>query len=608
MKALLAVWRILDRRQRRQLLALHFLSVLMAFSTVGGMAAILPFFTELSQPHSLHSYALLRTLYGYLHLHTEGGFLIALGIVFVAAVLLSNLVNLLGSLAINKFSFSVGDALHTRLFREYLHRGYAFHLQTNIATLSNNVIHEIGRVSSGILRNGLILSANLVAFLFIVGSILLVNPETAMLVIIGLIASYGAIYLTVRSKLLRNGQTQSETFTERAKIVGEGFAAIKELIMLRAQTHFVTKLTHCCRSLSRTIVSTLAITQTPRNALECVTACVLVGAALYSRRIGAADGSWIAQLSFLGMAIYRLLATLQQIFLAVVTIRGDSPAFERIAGDLCRAQEPRVPIVASSDAGAAWHHRPPREIHLRHVTFAHAAGRSPAIEDVSLDLPAGKIIGFIGANGSGKTTLIDLIAGLLVPQSGRIEIDGRTLEAHSRESWQSMIAYVPQNIFICDATLAENVALGHALETIDFERLREVISLAQLDECVAGLRLGYEEPLGQHGARLSGGQRQRLGIARALYRDSALLIMDEATSSLDPTAERQLTDMLAERSNGRTIFIVAHRLSALRRCDLIHELAGGRIARSATYEQWSLQSGRNPIEPVGELRSVSAIR
>lgn len=350
--------------------------------------------------------------------------------------------------------------------------------------------------------------------------------------------------------------------------------------MLRAQTHFVAKLSQCCRSLSRTIVSTLAITQTPRNALECVTACVLVGAALYSRRIGAADGSWLAQLSFLGMAIYRLLATLQQIFFAIVTIGADSPAFDRIGGD------------------GFWHGRPLREISLRHVTFSHVIDRAPAIVDVALELPAGAIIGFIGTNASGKTTLIDLIAGLLAPQSGRIEIDGRPLEAHNREAWQSVIAYVPQNIFICDATLAENVALGHPLKAIDFDRVRDVIRLAQLEQCVAGLRDGYEERLGAHGARLSGGQRQRLGIARALYRDAALLIMDEATSSLDIAAECELTDMLAKHLPGRTILLVAHRLSALRHCDLIHELAGGRIVRSATYEQWSLRADRSIVDRV----------
>ena len=607
MKALLAVWRILDKQQRHRLLALHLLSVLMAFSTVGGMAAILPFFSELSEPHSLRSHELLRTLYGYLHLQTEGGFLVALGVVFVAAVLLSNLINLLGTLAINKFSYAVGDALHIRLFNEYLHRGYAFHVQTSIATLTSNVIYETSRVSSGILRNGLVLSANLVAFLFIVGSILLVNPQAAVLVIAGLVASYGAIYVTVRSRLLANGRTESEAVAERARIVSESFGAIKELIMLRAQAHFVTKLSHCCRSLSRTIVSTLAITQTPRNALECVTACVLVGAALYSRRIGAADGSWIAQLSFLGMAIYRLLATLQQIFLAIVRIRADSPAFDRICDDLCRAHEPKIAVSLDGGDGS-WHGRPQREICLRHVTFSHVADRAPAIMDVTLDLPAGAIIGFIGANGSGKTTLIDLIAGLLVPQSGRIEIDGRNLEPHGREERQSAIAYVPQNIFICDATLAENVALGHSLEAIDFDRVRDVIRLAQLDQCVAGLRDGYEERLGQHGVRLSGGQRQRLGIARALYRDAGLLIMDEATSSLDITAECELTDMLATHLPGRTILIVAHRLSALRHCNLIHELAGGRIVRSATYEQWSVQAGRNVADRAGDLRSVSAIR
>ena len=607
MKTLFAVWRILDQRQRHGLMALQILSVLMALSTVGGMAAILPFFTELSEPHALRTHALLHLVYGRMHLHSEAGFLVALGLMFVAAVLLSNLVNLFGSLAINRFAFAVGDALHTRLFSEYLHRSYAFHLQTNSATLTSNVIHETGRVTGGILRHGLILVANLVAVLFILGSILLVNPVAAILVIAGLGASYGTIYFIARTRLLGNGRIESEDVTERARIVAESFGAIKELIVLRAQAHFVLKLSQRCRSLSRTMVSTLAITQSPRHALECAIACVLVGAALFSHRGGAAEGPWIAQLSFLGMAIYRLLATLQQLFFAIVRIRADSPAFERIADDLYRAREPKTPASAGVMDGV-WHGKPLREICLRNVTFAHTSDRAPAIFNLSLDLPAGAIIGFIGANGSGKTTLIDLVGGLLAPQSGIIEIDGIALEPGNREAWQSVIAYVPQNIFVCDATFAENVALGHSLETIDFDRVRDVIRLAQLEQCVRGLRGGYEERLGEHGARLSGGQRQRLGIARALYRDASLLIMDEATSSLDGAAECQLTDMLAAYLPGRTILIVAHRLSALRHCDLIHELAGGRIVRSATYERWSAQTGRSAAEPAGDLRSLPATR
>ncbi len=590
MRTLLAVWRILDRQQRYKLVALQFLSVLMAFATVGGMAAVLPFFTALSDPHAVRNHALLRIIDQHMHLPDQGSLLAAVGVVFVLAVFLSNLVNLLGTLKLNAFAFAVGDALHARLFSDYLYRGYEFHLQVNSATLTSNVIHEASRVTSGILRHGLILIANLVAVLFIVGSMLLINPVAAILIISGLGASYGAIYGIARARLLANGRIESENVAERARIVAESFGAIKEIIVLQAQPHFVSKLAQRCRSLSKTIVSTLAIAQGPRYALEFATVCGLVVAALYSHRDGEAVGPWIAQLSFLGMAIYRLLPSLQQMFVAVVRIRADTPAFERIAADLRHAQESKRRSQGAAVDGP-WQGRPLREICLRNVTFAHAIERAPAISNLSVSLPAGAIIGFIGVNGSGKTTLVDLICGLLVPQSGQIEIDGITLQQHNREAWQSTIAYIPQNIFICDATLAQNVAFGVSSEQIDADRVREVIRLAQLEQCVRDLPNGYEERLGEHGSRLSGGQRQRLGIARALYRDASLLIMDEATSSLDNAAECELMDMLAAHRSGRTILLGAHRLGALRNCDHVYELAGGGVK-----------------ELVEGLRSVAATR
>jgi ATP-binding cassette subfamily B protein len=191
----------------------------------------------------------------------------------------------------------------------------------------------------------------------------------------------------------------------------------------------------------------------------------------------------------------------------------------------------------------------------------------------------------MGPNGAGKTTLVDLITGLLVPQSGYIEVDGMVLPGADCGAWQSTIAYVPQQAFLLDATLAENIALGVPPEQIDRTRLECAVRAARLTECVAALPRGLWERLGERGSRLSGGQRQRLAIARALYRDASLLILDEATSALDSAAESDIVETLNTLRSGRTILLIAHRTTSLRYCDLIFELDRGKVIRAGTYGQ-----------------------
>ncbi|MCE3284392.1 MAG: hypothetical protein K0R70_648, partial [Steroidobacteraceae bacterium] len=205
-----------------------------------------------------------------------------------------------------------------------------------------------------------------------------------------------------------------------------------------------------------------------------------------------------------------------------------------------------------------------------------------AIRDVSLRVPAGTAVDLVGPNGAGKTTLLDLLTGLLTPESGRVVVDGVALDDGHRGAWRAAVAYVPQDVFILDATVAENIALGVPAAGIDRDAMREAIRLARLDDCIAGLPNGLDEALGERGAQLSGGQRQRLGLARTLYRNAAVLILDEGTSALDVQAELDVIEMLATFRRHRTVFLVTHRESVLRHCDWIVELAQGRIAGRRT--------------------------
>jgi ABC-type multidrug transport system fused ATPase/permease subunit len=582
MSILLTLWRLLDYRQRRQLVWLQLLSIVMALSTVGGIAAVLPFFAVLADPHAIEHNALLRAVLQRVHLGNDGSSTAVLGMAFAAVVLIANAVNLFGFLAINRFSARVGDTLYVRLFDEYIHRDFEFHIRSKSSVLAGKV-QESARVTSIVVQQALILVTNLVTILCVAVAVVLVNPMVAVAAIVGLGASYAAIYVTARKRLLRNGQSESRHYAERARTVNEGLGAIKEVMLAQARDFFVRRFAEQSRSISRAAVNTLAISQSPKYILECITVACLVGVALYLHSPADGGGPWLAQLSFVVFAAYRLLPALQQAFSAIVKLRADRAAFTGIEIDLGRAP-PESRITRDARVDRMWRGKPRREIRLCDVSFRYAPDRPEAVRGVSLVIPAGAIVGFMGPNGSGKTTLVDLVSGLLVPQSGYIEVDGMRLDRTNSGAWQSTIAYVPQHVFLFEATLAQNVALGTAPAHIDRERLESAVRLARLTECVAALPNGYEEWLGM-GCGLSGGQRQRLAIARALYREASLLILDEATSALDAAAEGEIAETLELLRPNRTVLVIAHRTNALRHCDIVFALGDGKVVGSGEYGQ-----------------------
>jgi ATP-binding cassette, subfamily B, bacterial PglK len=585
-KVLALIWHLLDRAQRRQLIVLQFVSVLMALSAVGGIAAVVPLFTVLADPTSIERNAVLRALYQHLHFAGTGSFVTALAGAFAGLILLANALNLFGMLAINRFALRIGDSFFVRLFEQYLQRDFGFHLRNNSATLASTLLHESGRVSIGILRQGLVLVTNVVTIAFVMTAILILNPLVALVAMLGLGLVYAAVYAISRGLLLRNGRSHGRYMAARTQLVSESLGAIREVIILDARDFFVQRFAGYCRSISRIELTTLAIGSSPRNVLECVIVFCLVGVALYLRSRIDGVGPWMAQLSFIGLAAYRLMPALQQTFAAIVSIRANHVAFENVAAEMERVHDRQIPPLTESTR--AWCGRPRREIRIHDVSFRYAVDRPPAISSLSLGVKAGSAVGFVGANGSGKTTLVDVIAGLLTPTSGHVEIDGVMLDHTNRGAWQSTLAYVPQNVFLLDATVAENIALGVPRERIDRERLESSVALSRLTEVVASLPNGYDEVLGDRGCRLSGGQRQRLGIARALYRDASVLILDEATSALDNTAEQEIIGTLNMLRPTRTLLLIAHRFSALRHCDIIHELRNGKIVRSGTYAELQL--------------------
>src|SRR5580692_7771655 len=357
-------WGILTPKQRRGILTMQIVSMAMAFSTVSGIAAIAPFFAVLGQPELIDHNALLHWAYAHGGFSSKRGFVVALGIAFGGAMLVANLINVLGSLAMSRLELRIGTEMQSTLFGEYLSRPYSFHICANGTTLFNNVLYETARVTNGILRNAFMLVTNLVTATFIILAILLLKQIIALAMIAGLAGGYALIYFVLRNRLLKLGQSQSRFAIEQAQILHESFGAIKEIIVLQAQNFFRGRFERASKSFSHAAAHSQVVAQNPRHLMECVAAVGLVGLALVLGGREDGVGPWLGQLTFLAFAAYRLLPILQQVFAASVNIRADRAALALIAPDLRRARTATHTTTAANLArtDCAWQVRPQQEI------------------------------------------------------------------------------------------------------------------------------------------------------------------------------------------------------------------------------------------------------
>jgi HlyD family secretion protein len=592
MSLVIEIWRVLTARQKRAVLAAQVMSVLMAFSTVGGIAAIAPFFAVLADSRLIDHNPVLRWLYDHGGFTDRRAFSVALGLGFIAVIFTASLINLCGLMLMNRLALAIGNELQSTLFAEYLGRPYLFHARSSSTALYNNIVYETARLTNGILTGLFTVVTNLVTSALIIFTVLLLNPTLSIAMIAFLAGGYALIYIVVRNRLLKLGQAQSRAATRQARAVGEAFGAIREVTLAGAQAFFRTSFDSSSKELARSIAHSHGVGQSPRHVMECVAVAGMVVIALFLSGRNQGAGPWLARLSFVAFAAYRLLPTLQQAFAAIVKIRADRAGFALIAPDLRQARAAARTVAQGRLVGndPRWLGRPAREIRLCNVSFRYSQQRPWALDGISLSIAARTAVGIVGANGSGKTTLIELLAGLLPPTTGHMEVDGMVVDHTNQPAWQGRIAYVPQSIFLLDGSIAENIAFGVAREAIDPRRLEEAARLAQLDELVGQLPGGYDHQVGERGVRFSGGQRQRIAIARALYRDASVLLLDEATSALDGLIEEELIATLGKLRGRYTMILIAHRLSTVRMCDVIFELASGRIVASGAYEEVMKQS------------------
>ena len=576
------LWRHLNRRRPWQLAGVLALLLLSSLAEMFSLGAALPFLAVLAEPQRLWGTAKVQLLAGWLGWQQPGDLVLPFCLLFALAALLAGLLRLLALWASSGLVQAIGSDLSAELYRRTLHQPYALLLQRRSSDLISAVANEVDQVVNGLGGLLQLCSGGLVG-LALAGVLLVLNPRVTLVMAAVLAGGYGLLLLS-RRRLQRLGAAMRADEAERIRCLQEGLGSIRDVILDGSQATYSRVYGQADRRLRRHRGQGEVIALAPRYVMEGVGLALI---ALASLQLTASRTGVLGALPLLGalaLGAQRLLPTLQLIYANWTGLRLHQPALHSVLAYLDQPipdphPEPTQPLPAPPQNPV-----PPQNpalpfhaaLQLRDASYRYGPGQPWVLRHAELTIRPGERVGIVGRTGSGKSTLVDLLMGLLEPTAGELLVDGEPLRGERLRRWRSGIAHVPQSVFLLDGTIAENIAFGLPARQIDWPRLELAAERALLADVLNTLPQGLHTPVGERGVRLSGGQRQRIGLARALYRQAAVLVLDEATSALDTATEAQVLACIAALGAQITVLMIAHRASSLVGCQRLIRIAHGQ--------------------------------
>lgn len=572
---------ILSTRERKRLVFVLLSMVLMGFFEVVGVGSIMPFISVVSEPDLIHTNEYLSWAYEAFGFTTARGYLLAFGIAVMSFLVFSNVSRALVSWVVHRYSSMRLHSIGYRLLRRYLDQPYVFFLNQNTSVLAKNILNEVTAVVNRFLLPSLEFASKGVIAISIVSLLFFVDPLLAALITGVLTTAYALVFLAVRRTLNSIGKKRLVTNSLRFKYATEAMSGIKDIKLLRKEHSFLRAYGVPSKGYAKAEVASAIIGEIPKYFLETIAFGGVLLIVLYLIQTRGNFNEIVPIISLYALAGYRLMPALQSLFRSLTKMRYSAPLVETLYDDLVGWEESR-----SSSSGPPAEPLPFRvQFDLRDIRFRYPNTDEPVIRDESISVTKNTTVGFVGPTGCGKTTLVDIVLGLLVPETGEVLVDGVPVDDDNRRNWQANLGYVPQHIYLTDDTIAKNIAFGVPSEELDPSAVERAARVANLHDFIANeLHDGYETIVGERGIRLSGGQRQRIGIARAVYHDPDVLILDEATSALDNLTEQAIMDAIHNLSHQKTILMIAHRLSTVRECDVIYMMDHGKIVDSGGYD------------------------
>lgn len=579
------IFELLDPYERRRGYVLLGFILVLGFVETLGVASVMPFMAVVGNPDLIQTNVYLNAVYERLGFQSYHRFLVFLGAVVFVVLVGSMMFSALTYWVLYRFTQMCNYRLSTRLLETYFFRPYAWFLNHHSADLGKTVLNEVNQVVALAILPAMMILSRAVVALFLLLLIVLVDPLIALSAAVILGGIYALIFLIARRYLGWLGTDMYHANEQRFKIAQEGLGGIKDVKVSGLEAEFVKRFRVPSQRFARRQASHQVISEVPRFLLEATAFGGMLGILLFLmiRREGGL-GATLPLIAMYAFAGYRLLPAMQQIYQNLSALKFSNTVLSRLHSELTQRNTVESGQVLSTHRSAALGLQ--SSLELIDVSFAYPGAQERALDGVHMSIPAKATVGIVGATGAGKTTVVDIILGLLDPDSGKLRVDGTPIVRENVRRWQYSVGYVPQHIFLIDDTVAANIAFGVEPERIDPEAVERAARIAELHDFVLKhLPQGYQTRVGERGVRLSGGQRQRIGIARALYHDPSVLVLDEATSALDNVTEKAVMDAVQNLGHKKTIIMIAHRLSTVRPCDRIFVLDQGHVVASGTYDE-----------------------
>jgi len=557
------------------LLILIFVASLLEVVSVG---AVLPFLGVLTAPEQVYQHPLMQPLIQALELNEPSQLVLPLTLMFIIAAVLAGSIRLILLYVMTRLTFATGADISFKIYNLTLYQEYAIHVSRNSSEVINGILNKSSTVISSVIMPVIQFISATVLIISIMSALLVIDTVVALTVFIGIGFLYLGIIRFTGKQLRENSKIIADKSTQMIKSLQEGLGGIRDVLIDGSQEFYSQLYRSADLPLRRAGGNNAFIGGGPRFVLEAVGMTLIAVLAYVMSHKEGGIATAIPVLGALALGAQRLLPALQQAYASFSSIRGVEVSLK----DVIDLLEQPLPDHINQPSSAFIEFE--REIKLTNLSFRYVKESPLVLKNINLSIVKGERIGFMGATGSGKSTLLDIIMGLLSPDEGKLTIDEKLLNSHNKRAWQAHIAHVPQNIYLADSTIEENIAFGIDFEKIDHQRVKKVARQAQIADMIADLKDGYQTLVGERGVRLSGGQRQRINIARALYKKADVLIFDEATSALDSSTEQEVMKAIDGLGKQLTILIIAHRLTTLKGCDRIVKFDKDNLLQIGSYQ------------------------
>ncbi|MEM7590562.1 MAG: ABC transporter ATP-binding protein [Cyanobacteria bacterium P01_A01_bin.83] len=577
---------------RKSLAGMVFLFMFSSALEVIGIGAIAPFINLAGKPELIHQQPILTQLFSLSAINDESRFIAVLGLLVIIMFTTKVIVAWLTQVCIFKFSCRQQRLLINQLLERYLAANYTYYLEKNSSYVVDNVIEIANKFT--VIVQPLFVSVSNICISVSLFALLWYTNSTVMLILLVILLPVIVLINSFKQRVRTWGQRNRKSKGQLIQTINHSLGGIKETRVIGCENYFKNQISFHTKELEVSQSHFFGFNILPRFLIEAVMLISIVSVISYFLFIGNEINELNSVLGVYALASMRFLPALSQVLGGINALRNNSYTIDQIYFDLRElkivggTQSPPSSLI--NQPARAKYLKPIEklkfyeEIRIENISFKYPNQSQDAIQDLTLTVRKGDSIAFIGKSGAGKTTLVDIILGLLIPHQGDIKVDHQSIYNDLR-AWQNLVGYIPQSIFLADDTLRRNIAYGVPDELIDVDKLYQAVESAQLSEVLANLPNGIESRLGERGILLSGGQRQRVGIARALYHEREILVLDEATAALDYETEKLVTDAINALSGEKTLITIAHRLSTVEKCDRIYELNRGQIVRAGSYQE-----------------------